>query len=318
VSGPLTFARFMEQALYDPERGYYSRPRERFGASGDFFTNDQLQPVFGRLVACQIERWRAELGSPAGFTVVELGPGRGQTGDQIRALPGVEYIGLERGAGSLPERFTGVVFSNEFFDALPVHVTRFAWGRWRERYVGPGPEWVDGKLSTPLLEDYLRRYVRRPARGQIAEVNLEALGWLERIAGSLERGYVLTIDYGYTEEEITRGRRFPAGSLMSYRRHLASEEVLSDPGERDLTAHVNFTALVRRGEELGLQAVSLRSQTSFLLSIGEADLFASALAASKEPERRRLWRQLKTLLFGLGETFRVLVQRAGPQPAGRR
>lgn len=281
AGGPIPFQRFMELALYHPQWGYYCRPRER---AADYYTNAHVQPVFGRLIAQQIARWRAELGSPAGFTVVELGAGDGEMARQVRAcLPDVPYIEVERLWGGLPERFTGVVFSNEFFDALPVRVLR----RGEERRVAAGEHgfvWADGETGA-----------------EVVEVNEEAVEWLGRVARRLERGFLLSIDYGYTAEEIAAGR-FPQGSLMSYRRHTALDDVLADPGERDITAHVNFSALAEEGEKLGLLAEPLRTQAQFLLAIGEADEFGSALAAPGD----RL--QLKTLLFGMGETFRVLVQ----------
>jgi len=311
--GPLPFDRFMEIALYHPDLGYYCRPGDPFGVAGDYFTNSQLQPVFGRLIAREIARWQRELGAGPEFTVVELGPGRGETAAEVRqCLPGVRYVEVERRAGRLPDRFTGVVFSNEFFDALPVRVACSESDRWVERCVGwgsEGLEWADGGVVAPEMAQYLERFVPRPAPGQVAEVNLEALGWLERIAGSLERGGVITIDYGYTSAEIAGGRRFPQGSLMSYLRHTASENVFAHPGEQDITAHVNFTALEERGSEWGLAAEPLRTQAQFLLSIGQGDEFRSALGAASETQAQRHRALLKTLLFGMGETFQVLVQR---------
>jgi SAM-dependent MidA family methyltransferase len=311
--GPLPFDRFMEIALYHPELGYYCRPGDPFGVAGDYFTNSQLQPVFGRLISREIARWQRELGVGPEFTAVELGPGRGETAAEVRrCLPGVRYLEVERRAGSLPERFTGVLFSNEFFDALPVRVARFEGGRWVERCVGwgsEGLEWADGGSAAPEMARYLERFVPRPAPSQVAEVNLEALGWLERIARSLERGGLITIDYGYTSAEIAAGHRFPQGSLMSYLRHTASENVFSHPGEQDITAHVNFTALVERGSEWGLAAEPLQTQAQFLLSIGQGDEFRSALEAASETQSQRHRALLKTLLFGMGETFQVLVQR---------
>jgi SAM-dependent MidA family methyltransferase len=311
--GPLTFARFMELALYHERWGYYRRGRDPFGVAGDYFTSSQLQPVFGRLLAQQISRWREQMGRPEGFTVVELGPGRGETSaalsDQLRDVRCVE---VEYGSGDrLQRKFTGVVFSNEFFDALPVHSVERRGDGFVEHYVEAAADrfrFVDGPPSDPRLEAYLEKYTPGLAEGQRIEVNLAALDQLETIAASLDRGYVLTIDYGYTAEEIAGGRRFPRGSLMSYHKHQAFEDVLAGAGSRDITAHVNFTALERRGAELGLASAGLRNQAQFLMDAGEPDQFAAALEAGNEQESLRLRLQLKTLLFGLGETFQVLVQ----------
>ncbi len=318
--GPMPFRRFMELALYHGQWGYYRCGRDPFGVGGDFFTNSQLQPVFGRLVAQQIGRWREEMGSPADFSVLELGPGRSETTAVLRELlPGVPCVVIEQAsAAPLPERTKGVVFSNEFFDALPVHSVEKRRGGLVEHYVdhAPGSEgeefrFVDGPPSDPRLEPYLEQYAPGLAEGQRVEVNFAALEHLERIAAALDRGYVLTIDYGYTAEQIAGGRRFSAGSLMSYHKHQATEDVLAEPGCRDITAHVNFTALERRGEELGLVSQGLQTQAQFLMQTGEPDQFAAALEAASEPESLRLRMQLKTLLFGLGESFRVLLQRKG-------
>ncbi len=320
AAGPLAFAEFMDLALYHPEHGYYSRRPPPIGRGGDYYTNAQLQPVFGRMIAQRIERWRRELGSPRDFTVVELGAGRGETAQEVRAhLPNVKYIELEKRSGAMPERFVGVVVCNEFFDALPVDVVRFDRGRPRERRVGLDQAklaWVDAGPPRPQVEGYLRLFAAGAAADQTIEVNLQGLEWMGRIAGSLERGFVLTIDYGYEAVEIAGGRRFPNGSLMSYRSHTASEDVLADPGERDITADVNFTALAGHGERLGLEAEPLQTQAQFLLSIGEPDQFQFALAAASEDEAQRHRLQLKTLLVGMGETFRVLVQsKRGLRPA---
>ena len=427
--GPVTFRRFMELALYHPEHGYYQRPRDPFGAAGDFYTNAQLQPVWGRLLARQIKQWYEEMGAPPNFTVVEMGAGRAETTAEIqRCLPAARCIAVDLSFGELPQKFSGVVICNEFFDALPVHSIQRRGQSLVEHYVGLAPdvglapqspdssqtvrkgfdnqnrsrarqqavsastrspesgqsssfdfgksapgcgkpapgcgksapgdsvfEWVEAEPSDPKLHDYLKRFTPGLAKGQKTEANLAALEALERIASSLEAGYILTIDYGYTAEEIAAARRFPEGSLMAYQKHQATEDVLTDPGNRDLTAHVNFTALAKRGEELGLTASPLVTQMRFLMELGEKDNFASVLGESRaasealgergneptsdtdagnEPESRNEPQatsqarprsealpgnepedspnhrmQLKTLLFGMGETFQVLVQR---------
>lgn len=311
-SGPIPFRRFMELALYHPEYGYYRRPAGPFGAGGDFFTNSQLQPVFGRLIARQIEAWREEMGRPADFTVVELGAGRGETGAEIRRLlREIRYVEVDLDKGEIPNRFQGAVFSNEFFDALPVHSIERRGEGWIERFVdtaGGGFQWREGAVSDPRIETYLSRHCAGLAEGQKVEVNLAALDRLETVSRALQRGYILTIDYGYLANEITGGRRFPAGSLMSYQRHRAADDVLANPGGRDITSHVNFTALIEHGRGLGLAPSPLRTQAEFLFSIGERDHFGAALAAESEQRQLELRMQLKTLLFGLGESFRVLVQ----------
>ncbi len=313
--GPISFRRFMELALYRPEHGYYRRARDPFGKSGDFFTNSQLQPVFGRLLAQQIARWRDEMGRPPAFTVVEIGAGRGETLQQVRqSLPDVPCVAVEVSSRDLPDSLTGVVYANEFFDALPVHVVERRGGELWECRVGAdekGFQWTSGAAADEVLEDYVNNHAPDLAEGQKIEVNLAALSELGKIGRSMAQGYLLTIDYGYTAREIASGRRLFNGSLMSYARHQALEDVLTDPGGRDITAHVNFTALEKQGEACGLSSLGLKTQAQFLLEAGQPDEFRGALAARNESEARQLRLQLKSLLFGMGETFQVLVQRKG-------
>ena len=312
-AGPIPFRRFMELALYQPEHGYYVQGRDPFGAAGDFFTNSQLQPVFGRLLARQIGCWYEEMGRPAEFTVVEVGAGRGETiGVVRRVLPQIRCLALEGGSGRLPDRFQGVIYSNEFFDALPVHLVQQRDDALVELYVDTAPagfRWRAGPVSSESIFTYQRRYAPELEEGQKIEVNLEAIDQIEKMAASLDRGYILTIDYGYTRETLAAGGRFAGGSLMSYANHHADPDVLADPGGRDITSHVNFTALEQRGAQLGLDASVLQTQTQFLMALGQTDEFASALAAESEHEQVQLRMQLKSLLFGLGETFQVLVQK---------
>ncbi len=304
--GPIPFRRFMEVALYHPEHGYYRRPRDPFGKEGDFFTAEQIQPVFGMLIAARIRQLCESMGSPPDFAVVELGAGRGEMAE---ALAEWRYIPVDIGSGVVPEPFTGVVFANEFFDALPVEAAVYEGGSFRERRVsfrGGRFAWETGGECRAEVSRYLRRYFPPPEEGRAYEANLEALGWLERIGRSLAAGWVLTIDYGYTRPEAIR---FAAGTLMGYRRHAAREEVLEDPGERDITAHVNFTALQEWGAAHGLRTESFQTLAQSLLAAGERDQFASVLSAPAPGAELRRRMQLKTLLFGMGETFRVLIQR---------
>jgi SAM-dependent MidA family methyltransferase len=227
------------------------------------------------------------------------------------------YVPVDVAAGAMPERFRGVVFANEFFDALPVEEVTFRGGAFREMRVAWDERfvWQAGPPVRPEVGEYLRRNFPPPAEGALFEVNLDALVWMERIARSLQAGFALMIDYGYTRAESVR---FARGSLMSYRRHQADEDVLCDPGERDITAHVAFTALQDHGARCGLETVRFETLAQTLLAAGEADQFAAALAVSTEEEALQRRLQLKSLLFGMGETFRTLLQKAVTAAGGTR
>ncbi|MGB9457072.1 MAG: SAM-dependent methyltransferase [Bryobacteraceae bacterium] len=304
-TGPVGFRRFMEVALYHPRHGYYRRQRDPFGKQGDFYTAEQLQPVFGLLMAARARQLYRASGVGADCTVVELGAGRGE---MAAAFAPWRYVPIEIGGVELPNHWSGVLFSNEFFDALPVEVAIFRGGEFREQCVGFSDgrfTWRTGPAVGKETADYLARYCPPPEEGNWYEAGLAALEWMERIAASLDDGCAITVDYGYTRTEAAR---FPMGTLMGYRAHVAREDVLSDPGERDITAHVNFTALEERGAQLGLRRASLETLARTLLDTGGEDQFAAALQADDPAEALRRRMQLKALLVGMGETFRVLVQ----------
>jgi len=298
------FRRFMEIALYHPEFGYYRRRRDPFGASGDYYTAAQLQPVYGELVAERIRQLHRQLGSPEDFCIVELGAGRGE---MAAAFSGFRYYPVEAGGGEWPERFQGIVFGNEFFDALPVDVAVRRGDGFRSMLVGFEPErfvWVEGPPVPPEQAEYLGRYAAAVEEGAWVEINMEALRWVRRIARRLIRGFLFAVDYGYTAKEIIR---YPRGTLMSYRRHLASENVLADPGEQDITAHVCFTALGDCARECGFETLRFESLARTLSDAGEPDGFASVLKGATPAEQLRRRLLLKQLLFGMGEIFRTLI-----------
>lgn len=306
--GPLRFSAFMEAALYDPDHGYYSAARrahaEPTGAAGDFFTATQVQPVFGRIVCAALRRIREELGLAEGCTVADWGAGRALMAEP---LGGFRYVPVEAGQPA-PAPFEGIVFANELFDALPVDVARCGAAAARMMRVG----WRDGAFcwieAEPLAGEW-KEYADRLSRRMegleewILELPVRIEPVLRQMDGALRRGALMVIDYGYTEREAAR---FPRGTLMSYRRHAAHEDVLRDPGMQDITAHVPFTFLEERASALGWRAGALENLSSWLLRAGERDMFASALRAESEEEEVRLRLQLKTLLFGMGEAFRCL------------
>jgi SAM-dependent MidA family methyltransferase len=298
----------METALYAPGAGYYRRQSDPFGKEGDYYTAEQLQPVFGILIAAVIRRLRESMGNPERFRVVELGAGRREMAEYLAEF---EYTGIEIG-DPMPTGITGVVFANEFFDALPVQVAVRRNGRFRKLLVG----WnngrfalIEGDLVEGEAEIYLVRYHPNAEDGSIIEVNLKALDWIRRLASSVDRGYALIIDYGFTAAEWAH--RHPQGTLMSYRRHRASDDVLSAPGESDITAHIAWTPLQEAAANAGWATDRFETLASFLLNAGEVDQFESALSAMNEREAMHRRLQLKTLLFGMGETFRVLLLRKG-------
>ena len=201
-----------------------------------------------------------------------------------------------------------IIFANEFFDALPVDVVDyrgalrigFEGGRFTESFVAP---------SAAELE-YLDRYSVQPEERERVEVSLAALAWMDRIADVFNerRGFAVLIDYGYAREEQLAGRH--RDTIMTYRQHVASASPYEAPGEQDITAHVNFTALRVRAEERGLRPLALLTQSQFLLGIGEETQFADAFQDCSLPqEQAKVALQLKHLISpsGMGETFQVLL-----------
>jgi len=344
--GPITFADFMEVCLYHPEHGYYTRNILRAGV-GDYYTSPDVHPIFGRLLARQLcEMWEI-LGCPREFYLVEFGAGQGTLAATV-----LDWIGgnapefartlrllllerspvlRQRGEQRLAGRWTGQVrwaaeldgtplvgcfYSNELVDVFPVHRVVQRPAGLREIYVAATADELieqEGELSSPALADYLAQYGAPLAQGQQAEVGLQALAWLEQVAAGLAQGFVLTIDYGYLASELYSAVR-PAGTLLAYHRHRVSDALLAWPGLQDLTAHVNFTALIEHGRKLGLLSCGYTTQTKFLLALGKKTEFADLYAPdTSEAQRYKARLQLKQLIYpeGMGETFKVLVQAKG-------
>jgi SAM-dependent MidA family methyltransferase len=349
--GPIPFSRYMELCLYDPELGYYSRSAEQFGKAGDFYTSSDVHAVFGRLLARQFdEMWRT-LDSRERIELVELGPGRGlfaqdvldwsekKFPDFFRALHYIlvehspalreriartssRHLQSEKAAllaeieptidGALASGRPTIIFANEFFDALPVEILSAQGslridthnGHFIETWGEPSPE--------ELV--FLDRYSIHPEpdEEERVEVSLVAQKFMNRIAANLQRGFLVAIDYGYTREEQLAGRH--RGTLKAIRKHSISENPYEAPGEQDLTADVNFTALAAAAEKHGMQTQKLITQSQFLMGIGEANQFADAFEECCLPqERAKVALQLKHLVTpaGMGESFQVLIASKG-------
>jgi SAM-dependent MidA family methyltransferase len=339
--GPIPFSRYMELCLYDPEHGYYSRNAAQFGKAGDFYTASDVHAVFGRLLARQFDQmWRA-LGSPGKITLQELGPGRGLFAQDVldwseknfpnfyRAL---HYALVETSAAlrqrveqTLRRHFESgraafssagegmatpsIVFANEFFDALPVEIVSTEGSLRIDARDGHfGETWVPA--SAEELE-FLDRDSIHPEPGERVEVAIQSQQQMIS-AASLERGFVVVIDYGYAREEQLAGRH--RGTIKAIRQHSVSANPYEAPGEQDITADVNFTALAAVAEKQGMSPQKLITQSQFLLGIGEANEFADAFEDCHLPqERAKVALQLKHLVTpaGMGERFHVLVASKG-------
>ena len=228
--GAIPFHRFMEVALYHPEFGYYRRARDPFGRRGDYFTAEQIQPVFGILIAARIRQLREEMGNPADFAVVELGAGRGGDGRGLLRISATSP--WTSPPANWPARFTGVVFTQRVLRRSAGRASPCRRGESSARCGSTGARSASLWVGRPAAlrracAEYVGTIPHGVEEGAWVEINLEALRWMERIAARLERGYVFTIDYGYTARELIR---LPARHPHGYRRHAASEDILLGPG----------------------------------------------------------------------------------------
>ena len=343
--GPITFRDFMEAALYDPDYGYYQTGRLKIGPEGDYYTSSNVHPAFGAVLARAFVDLSSQLGAHHGLrTIVEMGAGTGRlASDVLMAMRErhtaffhqVDYVVVEaseemarRGrellAGfdghvrwsNLAELeqapITGIFFSNELVDAMPIHRVRFKQSGIEEQYVtvGEGLALIWGEPSTPRLMNYFERASVKLAEGQIAEINLDAIEWLARVSRAIERGFLITIDYGDASPLLYADGR-EKGTLRSFCKHRLIDSPLERVGEQDITSSVNFTALMEYGRQSGLETVSYERQVAFLVRMGLIEMIEER--EDKSPSREELTGRLalKNLFVpgGVSDNFRVLIQR---------
>lgn len=307
--GPITFRDFMDAALYHPRHGYYNTSAAMTSRGGDYVTSPEVHPIFATLVAKQlVELWRA-LNRPARFDIIEAGAGRGLLARDILVRVASEpdfrdaarYRICERNAktqrvqqdtlseagideryvewdDALPVADSGCVISNELLDAFPVHRVTRRGDELREVYVThDGQSFRDavGPLSDLRLSAYFASLDLLPGEGCTAEVNLEAVAWIAQAASSIERGYVLTFDYGYEATDLYAPWRRD-GTLLCFYRQSASSDPYQRIGKQDMTSSIDFTTLMRAGEDAGLTTAGFTDQTDFLLRLGIADGLSAA------------------------------------------
>jgi SAM-dependent MidA family methyltransferase len=308
-SGPMPFAAFMAHALYHPRHGYYSSGDTRTGRSGHFLTSSELDPSYGHLWARGLEEIWTASGSPDRFEVVEIGPGEGgfaaalfdaATGPFSEALalvlvervPEVAARQRARLEGApitwvssvteLPAIETGVVFANEVLDNLPVHLVEKKNGRLHEVCVTERDGGLMFELlppSSPELERYLDRIGVELPDGHRFEVGLAAESLVRHARTAIRQGALVLVDYGMHAAELARRAE---GTLVAYSSSGVNDDVLADPGSRDITAHANWTAVANAARAEGLEVRGPRSQRAVLLDLGAHELAASIRAARND------------------------------------
>ncbi|MFT7722912.1 MAG: SAM-dependent methyltransferase [Roseateles sp.] len=321
--GWLPFDRFMNLALYAPGLGYYAGGRRKFGRmpdeGSDFVTAPEMSPLFGRALARQLAQAMAasgcrdvvEFGAGSGALAAQLiaeldalgsGPARYRIVELSAELRGRQRERLAPWAGrvewldALPDALEAVVVGNEVLDAMPVQLLAFDGQVWRERGIvsaGGGFAFVDrdSPLRPPLAAGFVP--------GTVTEIHPQAEAFVATLARTLRRGAAFFIDYGFPEAEYYLPQRH-GGTLMCHQGHRADPDPLAAVGDKDITAHVNFTGIALAGQDAGFTVLGYTSQAHFLLNCGIAGLLEDASLAGRAMAHRLLAEH------EMGELFKVI------------
>lgn len=323
--GPISFRDFMEMALYYPGQGYYTSAGEKTGKTGDFYTSPYLSSLFGEMIAGQMEEMWQILGREP-FTIVEQGAGSGLLcRDILRRLQAnremvdnLNYIIIEKNDNirDLPP-VNGCIFSNELIDNFSVHQVVM-----QEELMEVFVDHKDGRFTEtlrparPELREYLQELQVTLSPGFRTEINLQATEWIRSVSSILQKGFVMTIDYGYPSSDLySPGKK--TGTLACYHRHRVNSCPYEHVGEQDITTHVNFSALDHWGRNHGLEYCGYTNQTWFLQGLG----LTCHLRKLEEAGRKNADGEsekilfVRTLLMEMGDRFKVLIQKKGVHPA---
>ncbi|MGZ5023895.1 MAG: class I SAM-dependent methyltransferase [Chthoniobacterales bacterium] len=342
--GPVSFAWFMEQALYHPTHGYYSSGRAKIGRSGDYFSNVSVGPLFGRLMAAQFAEMWEKLGRPNEFKIVEQGAHEGDFArdvletarelhpeffDQLRyvivepfpilqtrqAERLIDFAGKVEWYHSLGQlaSFRGVHFSNELLDAMPVHLVKWSGTEWLERGVtetADGFSLVDLPISDVQLRERVLRIPLPLPEDYETEINLEALRWIDGLAARLDAGFVVAVDYGFTREDFYAPHR-TRGTLQCYANHRVLPSPFTQIGEADITSHVEWTSLTERAAVRGLTSAGLVDQHHFITGLLNGPLAQKFETWTEAKTKRALHTLMHPGFLGMKFQFLVLAKNVG-------
>lgn len=336
----ITYADFIGEALYHPEWGYYMKQGEKVGRKGDFITTSNISDIYGRLLSkwflrlqeelnlppyfCEIgagngrfaaafiDEWKKNCDEPLFYFIVEESPYHRELQKEI-----IQFDSNIKQVESLESisSFSGVIFSNELFDALPVHVIEKKSGTLMEVMISYEKDALAEKL-VPLDNEEIKRYLTDNQMDilddQRIEIPLSMVDMLKRISNVLEQGIVVTVDYGYSNEEWLEPIHRD-GSLRGYYKHQQLNNVLENPGDMDITSHIHLDALRTYGEKFHLNFVSQQRQDEFLISIGILKELEDHYDPNPFSEVSKRNRSIRSLILpsGMSSYFHVVIQKKG-------
>jgi SAM-dependent MidA family methyltransferase len=348
--GPLDFAEFMTHALYDPKLGYYARNTSQIGRKGDFFTSVSTGPLFGELLARRFIRHWHKIGKPQRWRVIEAGAHNGTLAcdiltaiqkispqaattleyaiaEPIESLRSAQATKLAAFASSIrlvadtlelaDDRLPGIAFGNEVLDALPFHLVERRDHSWRELLVSHNADglltWVSQDAIDPALNCALASLGENFADAHRSEIRTNFENFLKPLSAALVHGLMIWIDYGFASADLHHPLRH-SGTLRTFRRHRADDDPLADPGEKDITAHVDFSDVARAAMKLGGKAIEFHNQGAWLTEIAR-DWLTSREGNLTANEARQF--QTLTHPAQLGGKFQVLEISWDPQSTSK-
>lgn len=333
-NGPITFDKFMNFALYDPQLGYYSSGKANIGKEGDFYTSPHVHSAFGEVISNFILKAKDYL-SANDFTIIEIGAGKGYLAFDILnhisknndEFNNINYVIIEKHKNNFIqglEKFkdkikicnntrelgsinTGIIISNELFDSLPFHKLIYKDKGIKEYYIDfVNDNFVEilEELSNPEINTYLERYKLNFSNLKQLEVNLLASEYLNNLSGILKKGFVVTIDYGFLSDELFSNEK-AEGTYRCFQKHMVTNNPYQDIGNQDITADVDFSNLILAGNKFGLEKLKYTTQGQFLVDWGIIEIYEKTLIHDNKGAQA-----IKNLFLPsmMGNYFKVLIQ----------